>query len=195
MKKVLFGCVTIAALAASQSGLAADEWTTLPVLDDGFEANPQIALAVGSLNPTGDLGDAGRSDTLDIAFDCLLLAAPDSLGNIRTHLSLTGYESNSLSIDTIEINPMLHFYESGNMTIGAGPGIGYATAKYMDTSVAKKQQEDSYLTLQLGAVLEFRTGDYVVGAGTRYQASQGADLAGESNLNNWNSYVKFGVDI
>jgi hypothetical protein len=111
-------------------------------------------------------------------------------GVIRQQFNIGTYDDNGLEITSYEMNPNYFMTLSPNLTLGIGPGIGYARASYKDGPT------EGLWSVQASANLNYRSGPLFLGAGARYQDTQDDTLApGVKGADNWLINAKAGINF
>ncbi len=183
--------VLAGALAGGGTGEAlAGGWTFLPVKEEGFRAQPTLALTGGWVDPDTRLGGSAGAYGAELSFNCLLLQPPRN--RIRTTLSYMRYDDQGLKLNDFELNPHYVVELSERLWVGGGPGIGLVKA---DTS----GEDATMLAFQLGASLHYRLDRLFLGAEARYQITQ-SDRYGpagntDSGVNNFRVLAKVGLNL
>lgn len=179
LNALLIAMAVVAAPAAQAAG-----WSLMPVTDAGFKAEPTLALMGGMLNPNVSGADADSAYGAELSFNCIALQPPE--GKLRTQVSFNKYDDAGLEIQSFEINPHYLVKVGEGLEIGAGPGIGYVTAK-------AGAMDESALALQLGVSAHYRSGPMFLGAEARYQVTQ--EEFANDDMNNFRVMLKVGVNF
>jgi hypothetical protein len=159
---------TVVALLQAGSVHAADSWNLLPAADEGYQAQPTVALLGGQLDPAESGLDSATATGVELSLNCPLLAAPG--GTIRQQLSYVRYDKDDVEITTIEINPHYMIDVADNLQVGFGPGLGYVS---IDTPAG----DDAALALQFGGSVQYRLGRIYLGAEARWQWAGDVEIA------------------
>lgn len=177
--------VLILALPASASALEA-----FPVLDEGFEAEPTISVLGGTQSSEVDGVGSGTAAGAEISLACPVFKV-EGPGSVRQQISVTRFDKDGLEQTHLEINPHYLVPLSPSFALGVGPGLGYVAAS------PDNGDDDGVFALQAGVSLHYRAGPLFLGAEYRYQWTQKADLAGESDteLDNQRAVAKVGVNF
>lgn len=162
-------------------------WNLLPFQDEDWSADLTLAATGGLMDPDVEGLDSDTAVGAQFSLNCPWFEPPQ--GQIRQQFNYTTYDEGSVEIRSLELNP--HYYMGeGNLTFGFGPGLGYVQVEN-DAGA-----DDSMLAGQFSADLEYRRGRLFVGAGSRYQWTEGADLGDNGQtVDNWLHQVKLGVNF
>lgn len=184
MNKTLASALIASTLAISAQSALATGWELFPIVSDDYQYAPQLSLMAGSMSPAD--GDSGSMSGIEFSLNCPLLKAPE--GVIRQQISLASYDENGVEVTSIELNPHYQINLAPNVDFGFGPGFGY-------TMVEGTGLDDSAITLQAGASLNYTMGQMVIGGEARYQMTlSDIDMNNGSNvdLNNTRLMIKLG---
>ncbi|MFP4182845.1 MAG: porin family protein [Thiohalospira sp.] len=187
MQRTLIATATAAGLTLGAGTASAADW--FPIADEGFSAQPSVAVAGGTQELDWDGADSGSVAGIELAMNCGLFA-PEQ-GRIRQQISLTQYDEDGLETTHLELNPHYLFVDDGPLTVGAGPGLGYVDADRDGGG------DDGAFALQAGASVNYDFGPAFVGAEARYQWTTEADLGNnfEEDLGNTRVMAKVGVNF
>ncbi|MGM0413251.1 MAG: outer membrane protein [Pseudomonadota bacterium] len=187
MQRTLIATATAAGLTLSAGTASAADW--FPIADEGFSAQPSVAVMGGNQSFDWDEADSGTVAGVELAMNCGLFAPEE--GRIRQQISLTQYDEDGLETTHLELNPHYLFVDDGNLTVGAGPGLGWVQGDLENGGDA-----DAF-ALQAGASVNYDFGPAFVGAEARYQWTTEADFGNdvEEDLSNTRVMAKVGVNF
>ncbi|MGM0554615.1 MAG: hypothetical protein ACQETK_12760 [Pseudomonadota bacterium] len=177
MKNVL---ATAALFAGLITTAHADGWTMKPYQQADW--SPEFTLAATAGPMDADISGLGTDTALgaQLSLNCPWFTPPK--GNIRQQFNYNTFDNDGVKISTIEMNPRW-YGSSGNISYGAGPGLGYVRVNPDDGP------SDSMWAFQLGGDVEYRHGALFAGVGVRYQFTSGGDA------DNLLGQVKLGVNF
>ncbi len=158
MKRLLFVLMGLLLLAAPTYAETEQEGNVFfPVAEPSYQGNPVLSLLGGSYF---DKGLSASVLGLELSLDCPMLQV--SAGNIRQQISVSSASFKDATTTLIELNPHWMTEVAQGLTVGFGPGLGWAqtsvtggekSSKFaLGLGVSAAYQMDA---LQLGA--EFRS--------------------------------------
>ncbi|QEP44601.1 hypothetical protein D5085_16545 [Ectothiorhodospiraceae bacterium BW-2] len=170
-------------LGATTSATASG-WTFAPFLDEGWQAEPTLAITAG---PISFEDESESSYGIQLSLNCPWFAPPEL--RLRQQINYRVSDlGNSSDYSSLEINPRFFFdFAMEGLTWGIGPGFGYA---WLDDG----QNREGGWSLQAGAEVEYRSGALFAGAGVRYQATEDLENSND-NINNTTAQLKLGVNF
>ena len=157
------------ALLSTASFAQSDEFELLPIFNENWDANLEVALVAGYMDfDRSSMGD-GTTYGLEVSFDCpVFKLAGDN--TIRQQLSLNSYDKNDVKVMSIEMNPYYMVDISEDLVFGFGPGIG-------GVKVSPDNEKSQWLfAVQAGAGVKYYINDFILGADVRYQWTTEKDL-------------------
>jgi len=184
--KARLAAITLFSAAAVSGAALAEAWVLGPAFKDGWK--PEFTLAA-----VGGVMDADHAGSdlyagVEFSLNCPWFQPPK--GVIRQQFNIGTYDDNGLEITSYEMNPNYFMTLSPNLTLGIGPGIGYARASYKDGPT------EGLWSVQASANLNYRSGPLFLGAGARYQDTQDDTLApGVKGADNWLINAKAGINF
>ena len=187
MKSTMTSILFAAGLTLGLQSAQAADWEFFPVVSDDYNFAPQLSIITGNLDPKD--GESGSLTGLELAINCPLLKAPN--GVIRQQVSYATFDENGVEISTFELNPHYQIEVAPNLNFGFGPGFGYITAEGGNL-------DDSSITLQAGASLNYHIDQFVVGAEARYQtllSDMKLPSGGEVDIDNTRFMLKIGYNF
>lgn len=168
-------------LATSASAEVIKMW---PYKDPDWDPEFNFSVTAGQFDPEVSGVDSESSIGLQLALNCPWFGPP--LGALRQQLNLNMVNGDGYDVTTFEINPRWYAVD-GNLRYGAGPGFGYM---WLDSDTGG---DDTSVTLQLSAAVEYYMDNIVIGAGTRYQHTLNDDFNNSGDgLNNLLTDIKIG---
>lgn len=184
---IVQGLLLLAASSLASQALAG-EWEMLPFKKDGWSPDFTLALTAGPMDPDVEGVDSDTATGVQLSLNCPWFSPPE--GSIRQQFNYNVFDDDNVEIKSFELNP--HWYV-GDETLqyGFGPGLGYLWV------TPNGGDEQGLWSLQLSADIEYRTGAFFVGAGTRYQFTQSKDFGAGSkqDVNNLLTQIKVGVNF
>lgn len=186
-KQIAQGLLVLAASTLASQALAG-EWEMLPFKNAGWSPDFTLALTTGPMDPDVDGVDSDTASGVQLSLNCPWFSPPE--GTIRQQFNYNTFDDGNVEIKSFELNP--HWYVGDEaLQYGFGPGLGYvwATPKGLD--------EQGMWSVQLSADIEYRSGAFFVGAGTRYQVTQSKDFGAgtKDDANNLLTQIKVGMNF
>ena len=157
-----------------------------PALADRTPLDPAIAVLGGVLFPDVPRADDDFVYGVELSGNCQFIQpAP---GPLRHHLSVTRYKDNPLTMTSAELNTHYMMTMSPELSLGIGPGIGYARTEI-------GSDENGLWAFQVGGSMHYRMpSNLFIGVEARYQFTESARFEGVSrDADNMRVMAKFGT--
>jgi len=183
MTKIKFVLAALAGtlVAGSASAEAFKMW---PYKDANWDPEFNLSITAGQFDPANSGVDNESVTGIQISLNCPWFGPPN--GAIRQQMNYNMIQGDGYDVSTFEMNPRWYAVD-GDLRYGAGPGLGYMWVKPDGGS------DDSSVTLQFSAAVEYTIDNIIIGVGTRYQQTLNDDISGSGEgLNNMLTDLKIG---
>lgn len=184
--KIKLSTLTFLTAAALSGSALAEGWVMGPAFKDGWDPEFTLAAVGGSMDV--DNADSATYKGLEFSLNCPWFQPPT--GAIRQQFNIGTYDDNGFEITSFEMNPNYFMTLSPNLSLGIGPGVGYARTSYLNGPT------EGLWSVQASANLNYRSGPLFLGAGARYQDTRDKTLApGIRGADNWLINAKIGINF
>ena len=187
MKKMVLAAAAVSFFSAGFTGTAAAEgWRFLPALEKGMKFEPTLAFTVSRVDPDGWSSETAYG--LDFNFNCGLIQDPKN--RIRTHLNLTHFNENGLSMTGYELSPRYTVPLGNNLSVGVGPSLALF-------SLESGAYDEMHFGVGLAAGVNYRAGSFYAGADLRFHdtGSKSAGPGRDVDFDNVTLGAKVGINF
>jgi hypothetical protein len=179
----LASTLLIASLTLGTSVSQADGLRFFPGLEQGFKAEPSLAVTAGVMGAPATNDNSMFVYGLDFNMNCGLIQTSDN--RIRTHLQINHVDESGMKSTSFELSPRYTVPLGSGFSVGAGPVLGVV--------LADNGRSDKSL-FGYGAVVgaNYRKGMYYSGLDLRYLNTSESDSV---SFENWTLMAKVGINF